>query len=98
MNNAYYNLKNKSQKFIKSDASLKEVEINSIKDFNILMNTQLKEASNVILKYGENDDFDGKYFLTETLFYIIVGFRLDLLRKTVNSLDFFNYGGTVDWG
>jgi hypothetical protein len=77
-NNAYYNFKNKSQKLIKPLVSLKEVEINSIKDFNILMNNHLKEASNVILKYGENNDLGSKYFLVEILFYIMVGFRLDL--------------------
>jgi hypothetical protein len=82
-------LKNKSQKFIEFVISFGEVKISFIKGFNILMNNQLKEIRSVILKYGENNDFDSNHFLTEKLFYIMIGFKLDFLRKVVNSLDFF---------
>jgi hypothetical protein len=51
---------------------------------------QLKEANNVILKYGENNDLDSNHFLTTALFYTIIGFRLDLLANIVNSLGVFD--------
>jgi hypothetical protein len=81
----YYNLKNKSQKFIKSAVSLREIEINSI----VLMNNQLKEASNVIFKYGENNDFDSKHFLTETLFYIYDRIQIRSCKKGCKFFGFF---------
>jgi|LQAB01.1.fsa_nt_gi hypothetical protein len=52
--------------------------------------SERKEAGDVILEYGEDSNFDSGYFLTYTHFSIMAGFKLNLLRKVVNSLKFYN--------
>jgi hypothetical protein len=42
------------------------------------------------LEYEENSNFNSGHFLTDIFLSIMIGFKLNLLRKIVSSLKFYN--------